>query len=167
MPFLIVLALALLAAIIFAPSLWARWTLRRYGGERPDFPGTGGELARHLLDEAGLQEVAVESVPAGDHYDPETKAVRLEPQHYDGRSLTAVTVAAHEVGHAIQDRDNYLPLKARTELVKKLVPLQKIGSMIILASPVLGLLSRSPLVMAVTIGAGILTLAGSVLVHLV
>lgn len=167
MPLLILLGVGLLLALIFGPGLWAKWTLSRYSDDRPDFPGTGGELARHLLDEAGLNEVRVESIPRGDHYDPMAKAVRLESQHFDGRSLTAVTVAAHEVGHALQDRDHYLPLKARTELVRKIGPIQRLGSMIIFAGPVLALVSRSPWVGIITVGAGILTLATSVVVHLI
>ena len=89
MPLLIVAGLLILLALLFGPGLWANHTLKRYAGDRPDFPGTGGELARHLLDQAGLPEVTVESVPKGDHYDPLAKAVRLAGQHFDGRSLTA------------------------------------------------------------------------------
>ena len=167
MPILILLVAVLLLGLVFAPGLWARWTLKRHSQDRPDFPGTGGELARHLLDEAGLKEVTVEATPQGDHYDPIAKAVRLGPENHDGRSLTAVTVAAHEVGHSIQDAEQYLPLKARTEMVRKVAPLQKLGSIIIFAGPLLALVFRTPLVFLVTFGAGIATMASAVVVHLV
>ena len=160
-----VLALGLLA-LIYGPSLWAGMVLKRHAGDRPDFPGTGGELARHLLDQAGLQEVAVEATDRGDHYDPQKKAVRLTKPHLEGRSLTAAVVAAHEVGHALQDGAGYKPLARRTELVKSTIVLQRIGSVVIFAAPVLALLTRSPGLAAMQIGAGILTMASSVVVHL-
>ena len=159
-------ALAVLA-LVFGPSIWAKSTLTRHKGDRPDYPGTGGELARHLLDEAGLEEVTVETVPEGDHYDPLEKAVRLSPAHHDGRSLTAVAVAAHEVGHALQDQAGYAPLAARTRLIRSTAMIQKIGSAIIFGAPLLALVSRSPFVGLTVVGAGILTLGISVVVHLV
>jgi Zn-dependent membrane protease YugP len=111
--------LAILAgvALFLGPSLWVQWVMRRHDTPRADFPGSGAELARHLLDEAGLEAVPVEE-STSDHYDPEAKAVRLSKGNYHGRSLTAVTVAAHEVGHALQDRDGYAPLKARGGVVR-------------------------------------------------
>ena len=131
---LYILAAALVFLVFFGPQLWAKGVLRYYAVDRPDFPGTGGELARHLLDEAGLQEVRLEPAPAGDHYDPVDKVVRLSPENLEGRSLTAVVVAAHEVGHALQDRDAYRPLVTRTKLVRSTAVFQKIGSGIVWAS---------------------------------
>src|SRR5262245_52985130 len=108
MPVLVVLALViLLAVVLLGPQWWVRRVLSRHGIERHDLPGTGGELARHLLDAAGLHGVKVELTGDGDHYDPEDRAVRLLPQHHDGRSVAAVAVAAHErIGRAsCRDRD--------------------------------------------------------------
>src|SRR5262245_45246039 len=102
MPILVVIGLVVLLAILFGPHLWIRRVLSPHGVDRPDLPGTGGELARHLLDAADLQQVTVEITGDGDHYDPESQAVRLLPQHYDGRSIAAVAIAAHEVSHAVQ-----------------------------------------------------------------
>ncbi len=62
--------IALILGLVFGPGLWARWVLSRHADDRPDFPGTGGELARHLLDEAGLETVRVE------HTDQETTTTR-------------------------------------------------------------------------------------------
>lgn len=165
MPWIILLVLLL--AVVFGPSLWVRAVLTRHGDDRPDYPGTGGELARHLLDEAGLAEVAVEAADAGDHYDPEAKAVRLTRNNLDGRSLTAVTVAAHEVGHALQDDDGYIPLRTRTRLAKTVGVLQRLGSMIIFGTAALGAVSGSPVLALVGIGAGIATMASAVVVNLV
>ena len=102
MPILLAAGALLVLAVVFGPQLWIRRVLAQHGGERPDFPGTGAELARHLLDEAGLQAVPVEETDKGDHYDPQTRTVRLLPQHHDGRSVAAVAIAAHEVSHAVQ-----------------------------------------------------------------
>ncbi|NNE82555.1 MAG: zinc metallopeptidase [Alphaproteobacteria bacterium] len=157
----------LLVAAVFGPSLWAKAILAKHGDDRADFPGTGGELARHLLDEAGLSEVAVEATDAGDHYDPTTQAVRLSPDNFDGRSLTAVTVAAHEVGHAIQNGDNYGPLLARTNLIKSTQWLQRLGSIIVFAAFGLGAVVGSPILALVGVGAGIATMGSTVVVHLV
>ncbi len=165
MPYLVVIALILL--VVFGPAAWTKLVMKANAHDRPDFPGTGGELARHLLDEAGLAEVAVEVSDLGDHYHPEQKAVRLSRENHDGRSLTAVAVAAHEVGHALQDRDDYGPLKTRTRLIKSTQTLQRTGSIILLATPIVAGLVRSPAVMLLQIGAGIMVMASAVVVHLV
>ena len=72
-----------------------------------------------LLDVNGLQHVAIEAVGGrlSDHYDPRSKILRLSPEVYGTPSIAAVGVAAHEAGHALQDRDNYAPLKLRGAMV--------------------------------------------------
>ena len=99
----------IIVAVIFGPGIWVQRVLARYSEPADRYSGTGAELARHLLDKNGLQSVKVEQTREGDHYDPGDKAGRLTPDKFDGRSLTAITVAAHEVGHALQDRDAYGP----------------------------------------------------------
>ena len=162
-----ILGIAALLLVVFVPGLWVRYMLARHGDERGDFPGTGGELARHLLDRAGLARVAVEVTELGDHYDPAAKAVRLKPQHHDGRSLTAVVVAAHECGHALQDRDGYRPLWLRTRLAKTTRRVERVGSVIGLATGLFAGALRSPLPILLGVGALILTRAASVAVHLI
>jgi len=165
MVYLIVIVAILL--VVFAPAAWAKLVMSSHAHDRPDFPGTGGELARHLLDEAGLQEVPVEVTDHGDHYDPDKKVLRLSRDNHDGRSLTAVAVAAHEFGHALQDRDSYGPLITRTRLVKSVRPLRRAGSIILFATPILAGLTRSPFLALAQIGAGILVMASAVVIHLV
>ncbi len=152
--------------IVFGPSLWARTVLKWFSEDRSYIPGTGGELARHLLDEFGLPAVAVEMTDQGDHYDPGDKAVRLGRDNLNGRSLTSVATAAHEVGHALQDRDGYRPLKRRTWLIKSTFIFQRIGSIIIFGAPIIGALTTSPGLFFLQIGAGILTMSIAVIVHL-
>ena len=163
----IVMILLVVAALIFGPGLWVRRVLERYSAPEDRYAGTGSQLARHLLDEHGLQGVAVERTAEGDHYDPQDKAVRLTDDKFDGRSLTAITVAAHEVGHALQDRDSYAPLRLRTRLVKATRGIEKIGAAVLLISPLLAAVTRAPQLGLVMFGAGILTLGSSTLIHLV
>ena len=163
--FLIILFLLLL---IFGPQWWARYTFRRYADVLPRIPGTGGELARHLLDQFGMADVAVEKTEqGGDHYDPEARAVRLSPDNYEHKSLTAVAVAAHEVGHAIQHQRKEPKFALRHRLVKVAQTTQQLcaGAMFLL--PVAMAITRAPsagLIMAV-IGMG--SMASATLVHLV
>ena len=102
---MLIFSLFLLLAIVFAPQLWVKHTLSKYHQPPDRYRGSGAELARMLLDQENLAHVTVEKTDRGDHYDPIEKAVRLSPECFDARSLTAITVAAHEVGHALQDRD--------------------------------------------------------------
>lgn len=154
-------------AIIFGPQLWIRWVIKRYSTHRRDFPGTGGELARHLLDEAGLSAVRVERIEAGDHYDPEDKVVRLSTPNYDGQSVAAVAIAAHEVSHALQDAQGYGPLTMRTRLAKTIVHVQKLGSIILFAAPILFAVLKAPILIGAQIVAGLMLLGSSIIFHLV
>ncbi|GAL26710.1 probable metal-dependent peptidase [Vibrio variabilis] len=128
--------------------------------------GSGAELARHLLDNFGLDNVDVEETTNGDHYDPTVKAVRLTPNNYSGHSLTAVTVAAHEVGHAIQDSRRETLFLARQKLVKTAMIGERIAGLMLIATPVVFMLTRVPQAGAITIMIGIVSMALSTLVHL-
>ena len=156
-----------LVALIYGPSYWVRYTLEKYSHPDDRYPGTGAELARILLDWAKLHSVKVEVTEQGDHYDPVEKAVRLTPEKYNGKSLTAITVAAHEVGHAIQDRDGYTPLRLRTRLVQIATPAEKLGAAILMLTPVVVAVTRAPIAGALFFVGGILTLGAATLVHLV
>ena len=164
---LVLLPVLAVLAVVFGPMLYVRWTMARHGGDRPDFPGTGGELARHLLDEAGLRHVPVERIPAGDHYDPVARAVRLGEDHFDGRSVTAVAVAAHEVGHAVQHRDGMAMFGLRMTLVRVLAATERTAFVILLLTPLLGAITRSPGLILAQLALSIAVMALSVIVHLV
>lgn len=157
----------LLLALVFGPTLWIKWVLDRHGRERPDFPGTGGELARHLLDEADLQAVTVETTDAGDHYDPESRAVRLLPQHHDGRSVAAVAIAAHEVSHAVQHARGEKPFLARLMLAKNVIWIDRLATIVLLLAPVVFMVLHIPALFMLQIFGGILLLGIHVVIHLV
>jgi uncharacterized protein len=106
------------AAISGAAALWVRSSYSKYS-RRPSTSGlTGAQTARMILDRNGLTNVRVEPVPGRltDHYDPRRKIVRLSEGNFKERSIAAVSVAAHEVGHAIQDATGYIPMKLRSGL---------------------------------------------------
>jgi uncharacterized protein len=104
------------AAISGIAALWVRSSYSKYS-KMPSASGlTGAQTARMILDRSGLTTVRVEPVPGRltDHYDPGRKIVRLSEGNFKQRSIAAVSVAAHECGHAIQDATGYLPMKLRS-----------------------------------------------------
>ncbi len=165
MHILIVAAFVLL--LVFAPHFWARHILHRYNRQRDEIPGSGGEFAQHLLEQADMSGVKVEATELGDHYDPLTRVVRLSSGVFDGKSLTAVVVAAHEVGHAIQDQIGYSPLKLRTRLVGIAAVAEKIGSGLLVALPFIAVLTKAPHLGLLMLLAGFSVLTLPIVVHAV
>ena len=153
--------------LVFGPGLWVKRVLARYSRPKDRYPGTGGELARHLLDTLNLVQVKAEITDQGDHYDPDEKAVRLTAEKFNGHSLTAITVAAHEVGHAHQDATGYRPLVWRTRLVKFLAPGERIGAAVLMLAPLVTLVTRAPLVGLLMLLGGFLVLGLGAMVHFI
>lgn len=164
---IIIIFIAVLLLIVLGPGIWVKRVMKIYSEPADRYPGTGASLARHLLDKHGLQTVDVETSKDGDHYDPGSKTVRLTPEKHDGHSLTAITVAAHEVGHAIQDHTEYAPLKWRSRLVRVTPGIEKIGAGILILTPILAVLTRVPALGLVTFLAGMATLGTSAVIHFV
>lgn len=167
MVILVLLGAVLFLALVFGPQAWIKSVMQKHGEQRSDFPGTGGELARHLLDQAGLQAVKVERIAEGDHYSPMDKAVRLSASNFDGKSVTAVAVAAHEVGHALQHADGYGPLMMRQKLAGLAVTIQRTGSILLMATPVIFMLTRSPIILVAEIVAAFGIMLSTVVIHAV
>jgi Zn-dependent membrane protease YugP len=167
MPIILGLGLLILFAAVFGPQLWIRHVLAHHGGNRPDLPGTGAELARHLLDAAGLQAIKVEETDQGDHYDPQALAVRLLPQHHDGRSVAAVAVAAHEVSHAVQHARGERAFALRFDLVRKVIWFDRIASVVLLLAPIVFILVKAPALLALQLVAGLILLMVRIAVHVV
>jgi Zn-dependent membrane protease YugP len=167
MVILALLGAVLFLALIFGPSAWVRATMQKHGQQREDFPGTGGELARHLLDQAGLQDVKLERIEAGDHYSAQDKAVRLSTSNFDGKSVTAVAVAAHEVGHAIQHAEGYRPLMLRQQLVGYSILIERTGSILLMATPFVFALTRSPVILLAEVAAAFVIMSSTIVIHAV
>jgi Zn-dependent membrane protease YugP len=157
----------LILGIVFLPGVWVQHVLSRYAEPADRYSGTGSQLARHLLNKYDMEHVKVEETKEGDHYDPNDKAVRLTADKFSGRSLTAITVAAHEVGHALQDKNGYKPLKYRSHLVRVTQKFEKLGAAILMISPFVGAITRAPGLGIIMFLGGMLTLGTSTLVHLV
>ncbi len=154
-------------AVVFGPQLWARRTFARHSTEQPKMRGTGGELARHLVAHYELTGVVVEETEHGDHYDPVAKAVRLSAANFNGKSLTAVAVAAHEIGHAIQDKQNSPLLKNRTRWVKFSQLTDKLASLAMIAAPFLAFFSKSPMLAGLIILLAVGSMFVATMVHLI
>ncbi|NND55436.1 MAG: zinc metallopeptidase [Gammaproteobacteria bacterium] len=164
----IIFAVVLLACV-YLPGLWVRQVLRKYSSpaDRYREQGSGAALARHLLDRHDLPHVKVEETETGDHYDPEAKAVRLTRDNYSGHSLTAVTVAAHEVGHAIQDARQEKLFNVRQRLVRFAVRGEKIAGFMMMAAPLIFVVTRAPQAGAAVLLLGVGSMLLATLVHLV
>lgn len=162
-----ILVSLLVLGLILWPQYWVRREMQRHGGQRTDFPGTGGELAQHLVDHYGLTGVGVEMTDKGDHYDPETRMVRLSADNFNQPSLTAVAVAAHEVGHAMQHFNAERGLMMRQRLVKLAMVTDRIASIFFLAAPVLAVVVRTPAAFFALVAFGVSLLAVRIVVHLV
>jgi hypothetical protein len=135
----------LLTIVLAIPSLWAaarvRSAFQRYARVGVRSGMTGAEAAHAVLRAAGVSGVQVEPHRGllSDHYDPRAKALRLSPEVYGGRSISAVAVAAHEAGHAIQHAERYAPLALRSAIV----PVAKLGDHAWMLLFFLGLLTNS------------------------
>ena len=166
MGYLIIFLLVL--AAVYLPQFWVQRVLAHYN-RKPEgnFPGTGGELARHLLKRFGLDDVQVERTDAGDHYDPTTRSVRLTADKFEGRTLTAITVAAHECGHALQHAGTEPLFMMRSRLAVLAIWASRLGSFLIFAAPVFALVSRAPSPAVVSVLGGFLVKGFGVLVQLI
>ncbi|RPI86886.1 MAG: zinc metallopeptidase [Planctomycetaceae bacterium] len=128
--------------------LWAQWRIRSAYARGMQVPAglSGAAAARHILDAGGLFDVAVEETHGhlSDHYDPKERVVRLSSDVYHNASATSVGIAAHEVGHALQHSQGYLPLVVRNAAV----PAAQFGPMGFMILVVIGMLLQSgPLIM--------------------
>lgn len=143
--------LLLIPALILA--MWAQMrvqsTFNKFSRVRARAYRTGATVARELLDEAGLRDVAVERIGGQltDHYDPRQRVVRLSSGVYDGVSIASLAVAAHETGHAIQHATNYVPLNVRSALF----PVASFGSTAAFPLFFIGLLFGAPFLLDIGI----------------
>lgn len=132
--------LVLIPAMIFA--FWAQinvqMTFSRFKQVRNRRGLTAADVARRILDANGLNYVQIQRVSGEltDHYDPHAQVVRLSDSVYDSTSVAAIGVAAHEVGHACQHAEDYVPLRIRSAII----PMTRIGSMLAMPVFILGLL---------------------------
>ncbi|MDI9370322.1 MAG: zinc metallopeptidase [Synergistaceae bacterium] len=153
----------LLPALFLA--MWAQMRVKTVFANYSQVPSrkgvTASAVARELLDRLGLSGVPIKRVRGNltDHYDPRDKSLSLSTAVHDSTSIAAIGVAAHEVGHAIQDSKNYSPLRIRNSIV----PIVGIGSSLAIPLFFIGLLLRGETLMNL----GIFLFLGVILFHLV
>ena len=148
--------------------MWVTHVLKKNNKILPDMPFTGKELGLKLLKESKLDNVLIESVKQVDHYNPLEKKVRISEDKLNKKSITSIAVVAHEIGHAIQDKENYKPLLLRQKLVEKTLLFQRVGSfLLIIGLPSIFAITKSPFI---TFLAAILImgcLSTNVVIHLI
>lgn len=161
-----ILIIPLFLLLILGPNIWVKYILKKHHKPREGMPGTGGELALHLIERFKLKGVTVKQGTVNeDHYDPKKNIVCLSPEVYQGKSLSAVAVAAHEVGHAIQFNRKEPICKLREKYLQKAYVIQHYGVIILMSFPIVGLLFRIPHLALLTAVVGILTMLASVLMY--
>ena len=156
------LALMVVAMILaFFSQIKMKSAYQKYSNMRVKSGRTGADVAREILRQAGLSDVGVEPVGGTltDHYDPRSRTVRLSQGVYNGSSVAALGVAAHETGHALQHQENYGPLALRSAIL----PLAGFGSNAAFPLFIAGLFFNNVLFMDL----GILLFAGAVLFQIV
>ena len=160
--------LILLFIILLFPQFWVQKVIKKYSEPIKTLPGTGGELAQHLVERFKLDGVSIKKVENGnDHYNPETKTIALSESNYNEKSLAAVTIAAHEFGHALQHKTNYKPQLLRTNLAKFAAIAEKVASVILIASPFAFILAKIPAVGLIMLLAGFTIMCLPVILHII
>ncbi|MGF1525723.1 MAG: zinc metallopeptidase [Candidatus Competibacterales bacterium] len=169
-----VIGLLILLGLALMPTWWVHRVLARYSDPKDRYRerGSGGELARHLIGQFDLKGVTVEPTDetgplAGDHYDPRTKTVRLQPAHYHGYSLAAISVAAHEVGHAIQHHRREGLFEWRTRLAMGALVAERVGAVLMFSAPLLAGITRIPNAGLLFVVAAVAAIGSRALVHLI
>lgn len=161
------LGAVLIILLIYGPFLWVRYVMRKHARDLPGMPGTGGELASHLVDRFQLDGVQVVVGTEGqDHYDHENRRVSLSPSVFEGQSLTAVAIAAHEVGHAIQFSRNEPVSRLRTKYLGLAFTLKRIGIGTLVIMPVVLMAIKTPVLILLTTALGIATMLASALTYI-
>jgi Zn-dependent membrane protease YugP len=143
--------IALILGASFGPQIWVSFIMKRYSLSDTDIPGTGAELAEHLLSQYQMDSYRIEETDLPDHFNPENRTIYLSRTIYHSRSLTAVAIAAHEFSHALQHFKSPATLKFRTWIAQKAVKAEKAGAIALLILPIVGALSRIPGVFAATV----------------
>ena len=153
---------------LFLPSIWVSYILKKNNEILPDMPFTGKELGIKLLKENKLENILIEPINQVDHYNPLEKKVRISEDKLHKKSITSIAVVAHEIGHAIQDKENYKPLLLRQKLIEKTILFQRVGSfLLIIGLPSIFAITKSPFI---TFLAAILImgcLSTNVVIHLI
>ena len=162
------LSFALPFLALLAPSLWVNYTLKKYNKFLPDMPFTGKELGDKILQEQNISNVLIKPIKQMDHYNPIEKKIHIGEDKINKKSITSIAVTVHEIGHAIQDKENYKPLKLRQSLMEKTLLFQRLGSfLLIIGLPSIFTLTKSPFITFIAAIIIMGCLSTNVLIHLI
>jgi Zn-dependent membrane protease YugP len=164
MPILII-GFILLFVLSSLPNIWTNYILKKYQKPNDNIPGSGKQFAEHLIKKLKLN-ITLEETDQGDHYDPIAKVIRISKENYHTNSLTAISTVAHEIGHALQDQENYQPLQQRTELIQRSQWMQKFSAGALMVTPFLIPILHTPLIAIITFSAGFIAMGIPVIIHL-
>ncbi|MDC0161606.1 zinc metallopeptidase [bacterium] len=154
--------------ILFLPSIWVNYVLRKNNEILSDMPFTGNQLGQKLLEENKLENVIIEPIKQIDHYNPLEKKVHISEDKLNKKSITSIAIVAHEIGHAIQDKENYKPLILRQKLIEKTMIFQRIGSfLLVIGLPSIFAFTKSPLTTFIAAMIIMGCLSTNVLIHLI
>lgn len=150
-----------------SPIIWFNFVFKKNNKILEKMPFNGLEFGEQIIKEKNLSDVVIEVAMEGDHYDPNEKKVRVKQERLDNKSITAISVVCHEIGHAIQHNENYKPLERRQILVKNTAWISKLGGGILyIGLPTLFATGSFPLIRVCLILV-IFTIIINVLIHLV
>ena len=154
--------------ILFIPNIWVNYVLKKNNKTLPNMPFTGIEFGKKILAEEKIDNVTIEPIRQLDHYNPEEKKIHIGKDKLNKKSITSITVVTHEIGHAIQDKENYKPLILRQKLIKKTMIFQRVGSfLLIVGLPSIFTFTKNPFItfLAAIIIMG--CLSTNVLIHII
>jgi len=149
------------------PMLWLNYVFKKNDVVLENMPFNGLEFGNMILKEKGLQNVLIEQTKIGDHYDLNEKKIKVLDDRLAKKSITAISIVCHEIGHAIQHSENYRPLEQRNKIVKNTAWITRIGSGILyMGVPTIFAAGASSLI-KVCLLITLLSLLIGVLVHLI
>ena len=154
--------------LLFLPSLWVNYVLKKYNVVIPNMPFTGKEFGNKILEEQKLTHISINSIKQIDHYNPIEKKIHISEDKINKKSITSISIVAHEIGHAIQDKENYKPLIIRQKLIEKTMIFQRLGSfLLIIGLPSIFAFTKSPLITFIAAMIIMGCLSTNVLIHLI
>jgi Zn-dependent membrane protease YugP len=150
-----------------APVIWFNYVFHKNDQILINMPFTGLEFGKLILKDYGLTEVKIEKSLSVDHYDLLEKKVKVTQERLSKKSLTAISIVCHEIGHAIQHKEKYKALEQRTSLVRNTAWISQIGSSILLIGiPTILATGYYPLI-KVCLLLALLSLLIGIIVHLI
>ena len=153
--------------VFFLPMLWLNYVFKKNDTILENMPFNGLEFGNLILKEKGLQNVLIEQTKMGDHYDLNERKIKILDDRLAKKSITAIAIVCHEIGHAIQHSENYKPLEQRNKIVKNTAWITRIGSGILyMGIPTIFATGASSLI-KVCLVITLLSLLIGVLVHLI